>query len=492
MAPSARLDTEIPRLLPAFLPTQRWFAGKGHVIQNVDLDDAAWLGDAPHRRALAIVGIRYADGTADRYAMVLGFAHDCADLPVVGRVGDGAAATWMVEAASDPDGALALLRGFARLDDVPTLRGGRLHYGDSSAAGRARARTAEPRDVRPVGRDQSNSSVRVGGALVFKLFRKLETGENPELELGRFLTTRTTFRAMPTLHGSLSYVSPRGEWSTLALLQDWIDSRADGWTSVVDRLGQPAAGVAGASLAPDMHLLGVITADLHAALGADTKDPAFAPEPATAADVEAWRASLQARATRVFSLVERHVHRWTGDARRLGEALLDLRRGEAVVAEVSPPVASPGFHKIRIHGDYHLGQTLKTADGFALVDFEGEPGRPVAERRLKHCALKDVAGMLRSFDYAVEAARGANAADDLTATRRLREPFLEGYLTAAVGRGAVFLPSGRPAIESWVAFFEIEKALYEVEYELDNRPARVATPLRGSLRLLGTRPSPGG
>lgn len=272
----------------------------------------------------------------------------------------------------------------------------------------------------------------------------------------------------------------------MGILQDWIESLSDAWTHVVALLRQSATRTSGESLARDLFTLGVTTADLHAALATDTADPAFAPEPVTTADVQAWRASLLERAARTFRLIERQVDGWTGDARRFGEAVLDLRGRTPALMEVPELTTSRGFHKIRVHGDYHLGQVLRTPHGFAVIDFEGEPTRPIAERRLKHCALKDVAGMIRSFDYAIDAAgeQASNGPDDATCLRCLQEAFLDGYLTAAVAHRAAFLPRDRHTIDAWIDFFEVEKALYEVEYEINNRPAWAGIPLRGILRLL--------
>jgi trehalose synthase-fused probable maltokinase len=340
--------------------------------------------------------------------------------------------------------------------------------------------------VRAVGTEQSNTSVRVGGTLVFKLFRRLDAGENPELEVGRFLATRTTFRDMPMLRGSVTYVSPRGAPSTVGVLQDWIESRGDGWSHVLSLLRQRPPGRQ--ELEEDLFGLGRTTAAFHAALASDPADAAFAPEPVTAADVEKWASGLQACAARVVDLVERGHAAWHDEAQRLGRSLVDRRREAGVLAR-APGIdgARARFHKIRLHGDFHLGQTLRTADGFVLIDFEGEPARSLQERRLKHCALKDVAGMLRSFDYAVatadEQTRGRDA-DDLSGG--LRSAFLDGYFSSTA-TACPFLPENRAVATAWIHFFEAEKALYEVEYELNNRPAWVHIPLRGLLQILRGR-----
>jgi trehalose synthase-fused probable maltokinase len=365
--------------------------------------------------------------------------------------------------------------------------GGTLRYGDADdMTGRAVGEAGEQQTITPLGAEQSNTSLRFDRTLVFKLVRRLENGENPELEVSRFLSTRTTFRAAALLRGSLTYTPRSGESSTIGILQDWIDSSGDGWAHVVASLRRPDAWPSAEPLLPDLRALAATTADFHAALASDPATPAFAPEPMTVADVETWRASLLARAARTFGLIERRFTEWTGDVRRLSEALLDLRGRLATLAAAPDSMPLDAFCKIRIHGDYHLGQALRTRHGFVLIDFEGEPARPLADRRLKHCALKDVAGMIRSFDYAVAVAcdGGCGELDSEACTRRLRESFVDAYVARAMERRVAFLPHDRRAIEAWIDFFEIEKALYEVEYEINNRPAWVRIPLSGLVRIL--------
>jgi trehalose synthase-fused probable maltokinase len=169
----------------------------------------------------------------------------------------------------------------------------------------------------------------------------------------------------------------------------------------------------------------------------------------------------------------------------LAQAVVGLQhRVAALVPDSDLNDQDGGFVKIRIHGDYHLGQTLKTDAGFIVIDFEGEPARPLDERRVKQCALKDVAGMLRSLDYAVETAR-AGAPEPAADLGSLRQAFLEGYLASALPAHAAFLPRNRSRVAAWLACFEAEKALYEVEYEINNRPTWVHMPLSGLLDILG-------
>ena len=252
------------------------------------------------------------------------------------------------------------------------------------------------------------------------------------------------------------------------MLQEWRDNGGDGWKYVVGALA--ADDTARAALAHDLRALGVTTAELHAALASDPRRAAFAPEAVSDADRASWAADLRARLERVARRLHEAEGSFAEPARHLVAAL-----NEAPTRALAAPPG--GFTKIRIHGDFHLGQTLRTDDGFVVIDFEGEPARPLAERRAKHSALKDVAGMLRSFDYAVETAQAPRVVE-----ATLRDAFLDGYFARA--GDAAFLPGEDSARVAWIDFFELEKALYEVEYELDHRPDWIHIPLRGVRRLV--------
>jgi trehalose synthase-fused probable maltokinase len=314
----------------------------------------------------------------------------------------------------------------------------------------------------------------------------LEDGENPELEIGRFLATRTGFQDIPFLRGSLTYVSAHGQPATVGVLQDWIESRGDGWGHVVALLRQRGDESAVKALREDAFVLGRVTAHLHRALASSSVETAFAPEPTTAGDVARWRKSVVERALRATSLVERQMASWPPPVRQLGETFLERSRNLDVLPGVRDQTGYL-FQKIRVHGDYHLGQTLRTKTGFVVIDFEGEPARSRAERRAKQPALKDVAGMLRSFDYAVQVARvdSAPRAGDASITQVLRHRFLDGYLTTVADARPQFVPADPAAVRAWTDFFELEKALYEIEYETNNRPAWAHVPLRGLVRLMG-------
>ena len=425
-------------------------------------------------------------GGGERYALVVGIYDAARGCSTIGTI-EWQPGLLAVEAGADGPAVLAVLHGFLTGEPLRGARGGLLTYADATDLAKLVVAPSGggPPAVKPVGLEQSNTSIRLGSSHVFKLFRRLDEGENPQLEIGRFLAG-TNFRSAPKLEGSLTYRAPDGRTATLGLLEDWIANGGDGWSHVVAQLERAARDESGIDeLAQDMLLLGTTTADCHAALASDPSSEAFAPEPVTPADVRIWRAGLLAQADRAMALIEQHHTRWSDEAAELGRSLL---RGRVDVPQPVPGEdlgLGQAFLKIRVHGDYHLGQTLKTAKGFALIDFEGEPARPLEDRRQKQCALKDVAGMMRSFEYATQTVveRMGSAPGAPLSASGLRAAFVEGYLGRARTCGATFLPSAPDAVASWIRFFELEKALYEVEYEVNNRPAWVHIPLRGITRI---------
>lgn len=484
----ASLEASLPRLLPSLLPGCRWFAGKARRIESTWLEAAVPVGkDDESPCALVLAGVCYADDTRERYALLVALVRHDAGLPVLGTLAAEQVGGVLVEAMSDPDSVRSLLRGCGASGPLRSPGGGTLAYSDwSPRAQRLCGDGATPVDVTPLGGEQSNSSVRVGRDFVFKLFRKLDEGENPEVEVGRYLAAATTFRAAPPLHGALTYVSPAGVLSTVGVLQEWVENQGDGWRYVLARLRQHAAGEVDTGLISDLQELGQVTAAFHQALAGDSDDAAFAPELATPGDTEQWQSAFDARTAHARELLTRSLSAWPDESQRLGLAVADALGGGAPARVPQVSARDEQFRKIRIHGDYHLGQTMKTARGFVLIDFEGEPGRPLAERRVKHCALKDVAGMLRSLDYAVESLGQELPALTADLPALLRSAFLDGYMTPSVAEPMrrAHLPRSRAVVERWVDFFEMEKALYELEYEINNRPAWVQVPLRGILRIL--------
>jgi predicted trehalose synthase len=422
--------------LAGWIAGQRWFAAKTRRIVAVDVEDGVPLGPG----VLWIARVVLDDGGRDRYAVPLLEGPPVAD------------------ALDDPAFCRALLGLIAG--------GGRVrgHRGEVSGAPTRAFPAGLPADVgaRRLGGEQSNTSVVFGDALILKHFRRLARGQNPEVEITRFLTERTEFRHTPRLAGSLEYRDEAGDCA-LAVAQELVRDARDGWRWLLDRL---AAG--DAALGP-LRRLGRTTAALHLALASDPHDPEFAPQPITTTDVAAWTEAVQRQLDAARAALGGRVP--AGVPTRLDAAGLGALVGAA---------------KIRHHGDFHLGQTLAVREGedFRLIDFEGEPLRPLEERRRRHTPLRDVAGMLRSLGYAAASAR-APASWEPDA----RRAFLEGYRAAA--GVAPFLVADDAAFACAVAVLEVEKAAYEVVYEANNRPDWIDIPVRGVIRAARAIAAPG-
>ncbi len=410
-------------VLAAWLAGQRWFASKSVGIAEVALEDGIPVGPG----TIWIARVTLADGATDRYALSL--------LP----------GEQPVDALDDPAFCNALL---------DLARGG-VARGEVGEAVGAPARgwpetlpaTLPPRRV---GGEQSNTSILFGDALVLKAFRRLAPGVNPEIEMTRFLTERTAFRHTPALAGAVEYHDGHGRWA-LAVVQQLVTGARDAWAWLLERVA------AGDDVAPALALLGRHTGALHLALASDGADPAFAPEPITADDVARWTTAVQRQL----------------DAAR---AVLRGRVPDGFPAKVSGDglAGLVGAVKTRHHGDFHLGQVLAVRGGedFAIIDYEGEPLRPLDERRAKHTPLRDVAGLLRSLAYAAATARAAPAWEPAA-----RRAFLDGYREGAAG--GAFLPRDDAAFLRAVAVLEVEKAAYEIVYEANNRPDWLPIPVAG-------------
>jgi len=483
---AAALERAVAGELPPALPRQRWFGAKGRAITGARLRDCGALGD---RAWLTLVDVTFAQGPDETYAVPLVLGGDggapgalslTLDLDgTPARAGD---------AFDDPGFCLELLTACEREATLPTVHGGTVRFARTECFPRlARATSITPRRLTG---EQSNTCVAYGDLLVVKGLRRVEPGPTLDYEVGAFLTFRARFPHVPPLAGAIEYVPAAGEVTTLGTLQRYVPSHGDGWSWVVGQLGQlePAQ-----SDEPSEHVfhelsrLGVVTAALHGALASDARDAAFAPEPLTPGDAAAWGERVAEDVRRTCGVVRSRLaalpRELEGDAR----ALLASERALVARTRDLGALGAEQCAKIRIHGDYHLGQTLRIDTGFVILDFEGEPARPVAERRRKQCALVDVAGMLRSLDYAVHAALGPTGVPPLGGERWVRRAtasFLEGYLEEIARAPARLLPASPSGFARALSVFELDRALYEVRYELDNRPTWLGIPLRGLARLL--------
>ena len=525
----------VAEALPRYLAGRRWFAGKARDVKGVTLVDTVPFPVDGGAACLALVQVSYREGAAETYQLVLGFASGERAEQVKGHAPGAVIAELAVrdrrremrgilyDVIEDRGTALALLDLIAR---QRKLKGG---HGE---VGGRRARAFRPKEIepgsvepRPLSAEQSNSSVVYGEQLVLKLFRKLDEGVNPDLEIGLMLTERARFPYAPPTVGFLEYRTGRRHCCTLAALQGFVPSEGDAWEYTTGEVGRyfdgavirhreevvpvPPAGVlalvgeAPTPLAGEMigayletaRLLGQRTAELHLALAGVEDDPAFTPEPFSTLYQRSLYQSMRNLSNRVFRLLEERLATLPKDARAEAEAVRAL---EPKVARIFRAITDRRITALRqrYHGDYHLGQVLHTGRDVVIIDFEGEPARPISERRIKGSPLRDVAGMLRSFDYAahyVLATRAAAAVarpEELAAAetwaqfwrRWVSGAFLTTYLETA-GK-ARFLPKAREELELLLTVFLLEKAIYELGYELNNRPDWVRVPVRGIAQLV--------
>lgn len=475
--------------LGSFLCERRWFGGKGHAPTAVRFRDAIPLFDG----GAAITRVEVDEGPEQTATY---------QLPLAARVeGEADADTPLGSLASvdSQEGPGILVDGLDD-DDVRTRLGDALCRGAEFANGKARWRIdpVAPHDEargrsRLMRAEQSNTSVAFGDRSIFKLYRRLAPGKNPDVEIGEFLAHQGRFRNVPRLLATIRFVDD-GEETVAGMLQEFVPSRGDAWAFALERARAEAKGADAPrdeSFASSARRLGQVTRALHEALAADDGDPDFAPEPATREDALDWGERV-ARQVELAGeqLADRAAHGDLSDdawplARVCLESLPDaLGRARRIAASFDTGAGA----KIRHHGDYHLGQVLVTDDGdFVILDFEGEPARPLVERRRRHCPLRDVAGMVRSISYA---AASVGREHDPPAEAALvhwehasREAFLDGYFGA---RLPSFLPQSTPAARRLLDLFEIEKAFYELSYEVSHRPDWVAIPLRGIATTLAS------
>jgi len=527
--------------LAGYVRGRRWFGAKARRLRAVQLREAIRFPYGSEVAYVALVAVQYAEGDPETYALPLAFASGdraaqaLRDTPhaVVARLrlgGDGPQGV-LYDALVESAFSAALLEAITRRHRIRGAAG-ELAVVHTQAFRRVVGAPPPPAPA-PVRAEQSNTSVVYGDRAILKLFRRLEPGQNLDLEVGRFLTERAAFPHTPAVAAAVEYRPARGDATTLAVLQQFVPNEGDAWRYTLDALdryceralAERAEGAAGTDLATDepilalaarplpdavyaeigeyanrAELLGQRTAELHEALASDPTDPAFAPEPMTPFDQRSLYQSGRALARQTLLVLRKNLRTLPDELQAAAQQIVDAE-GALLARFHSVLGRKPSGMRIRVHGDYHLGQVLYTGKDFVIIDFEGEPARTLTERRLKRSALRDVAGMLRSFHYAAhtalhaQAERGAvsqlpGAFGSLEARvgvwrRWACAAFLRGYLEAA--GGAAFLPRTREEIQALLDVHLLEKAVYELRYELNNRPAWVGIPIEGILELLSGR-----
>jgi len=501
------------RVLLDYFGARRWFAAKDAHIAGIEISplaempfdrttalfavaDVALDGGKEHQRYAVPLAVTWDDGADDRLAALIPYT--------LARVRRAAKVGLLHDAMADDTFVRELVASVQANRQIECPGGGQLVFTSTRAF---------PADV-DIGslqiqrsmHEQSNTSVRLGDAMVLKLYRRLQEGIHPEIEIGTYLTEEAGYANTPPVIGSLTYVDAKGKSTGLAILSAFVANQGDGWTVTLEYLRRffeaadllSAEALGEANERHNMFLvriegLGRRVAELHRAFAMPTKDPAFAAESVTEHDLDLWRDSILHQARSAIAALGRLQPQMTGPYRELARNFRKNRR--ALMARVRAAVPPhEDLVKTRCHGDLHLGQVMAAHDDFFIVDFEGEPSRPIAERRRKHIPLRDVAGMLRSFDYAAASVlqeRAAIRPDSVGALRpwsddwrrRVKQAFIAGY-REAIG-DCVSFPRDEALVRQLLDLFTLEKALYEICYEAANRPEWVHIPLADAVEMIG-------
>jgi len=494
-------------IAPRYIATQRWFAGKTDRIAGAFLRDVVALDDKAGRGAflLAIVDVSLKGRGQQSYFLPMAFSDGADDalLPyALARVRRGRQTGLVFGASEDPGFAVAMVEAIRSGAELTATEGGRLRFS---------ATTRFPAEIDPsehrvqrLSADQSNTSIGIGNEMMLKAFRLLQPGIHPEIEMGRYLTEVADYKNTPPLLGVVEYVDPDDTATALAILQGFVVNQGDAASVALEdlkheldmRLVLTDGDTPG--LEPKsrfLHLaeqIGLRTGELHAALARETDDPAFAPEPLAAKDCEAQLAIAMQQAEQAFDLLKSAEH-----PTEIQVELLKRKR-ECLALLKKLAKAPRSASKMRVHGDYHLGQVLVAEDDVVIVDFEGEPGTSSDHRRKKDHPLRDVAGMLRSFAYIAETAPrslaerfGEVSTDALEAAatwrRQCEDAFMAAYEGSA-GKSRAWVRSA-PDRRRLLRFHLLARALYEVNYEANNRPDWIDLPARGVLEILDSEKS---
>jgi maltokinase len=449
--------------LADWVTSQRWFSSKSRDVSELHVLDLVVLSQADPVVAIVIVEARFDAGTHELYQVPIAVRPRSSgwDQGVIVATDEHVVYDALLDEAADA----VLGRQFSAATQIERPSGCLRFHWDPEVAPPSPAPT-----VRAMGAEQSNSSVVLDERLALKVFRRIQPGINPELEMLRVLAAHG-FTNIAALTGWYGYTGELMD-ATLGVVQRFVGDSRDGWELA---LGALEAGEV--SFLARLGELGSATGRMHATLAAVSEDPAFAPEEPTMEKLSLLSATIDEQIERVF-----------GDLPALPALEPIAGRGEEVRDHLqSLSHVGIGGRLIRVHGDFHLAQTVFGPDGWVILDFEGEPARPLLERRRKRSPLRDVAGMVRSFAYAASAARllrGAQVPDDWEMEARRR--FLDAYMTSI---DPSILPAGESAIGKLLAIFELERAIYELRYELDNRPDWVGIPVACIARLLGQMPA---
>ncbi|MFC1939470.1 maltose alpha-D-glucosyltransferase [Chloroflexota bacterium] len=522
--------------LLGYVRQRRWFGSKARYIRSSQIQDVIAIPYDSSVAHLILLRIDYSEGEPETYLLPITFASgerasqimDKLPQAVVAHLnlrGKSASNEGVIyDAMAEPDFRNALLNAMARRQRFKGGKGEAVATYTKSVFRRIRGPASKPLESSLLKGEQSNTSAVYGDRFKLKIFRRLEEGVSPELEIGRFLTGKEPFPNAPPVAGVIEYQTRRAEPITLAILHGYVHNEGDAWQYTLDSLGHyfeqvlanPGVEVpmpVGASLldisdenVPDViadsigpylfsaQLLGQRTAELHLTLASAIDEPNFVPEPFSVTYQRSLSHGMRGFAIQILQLLRQRLRRLPDDVKADAQKVLILE--DVIIGRFRDiPKRKISGMRTRCHGDYHLGQVLYTGKDFVIIDFEGEPARHLGERRIKRSPLRDIAGMIRSFHYAVHFALRGQAPtvlrpEDIPMLEEWAEAwylwvsatFLKSYLDIMLD--TPILPQTREGIKVILDAYLLDKALYEVNYELNNRPDWVGLPLQGILQVL--------
>ena len=509
----ARIESKI---LPEYIHNCRWFGAKARTLRHMRVHEQSPLSAEPDAAEFWFVEVSYLDGPNETYALPVKIAvgdaahaiSQSAPHAVIARF-DGAEEAVLFDAVWDAEFREKLFRLMLDRQRAPGKNG---HLVGTVSQAFLQTAAEKVPSSHVLSGEQSNSSMLFENKFFLKLYRKLEDGVNPDVEVTRFLTERGNFPNVPTFGGAIEYRREKSEPTVVCLLQSAITSENDAWLMTLDHVGRYYERVLGrkadlqnqtappgalldeliGGVYPEKAmLLGQRTAELHRALASADDDRAFAPEPFNAMAQRSAYQNMRALLRRNFALLQKKLpdlsEAFREEAKQVLATESRIHEREKRLLDRKANAA-----KIRIHGDYHLGQVLYTGKDFVILDFEGEPARALSERKLKRSALRDVAGMMRSFQYAAYSAlwQPAMRSEDVPFLerwadlwyRQMSSVFLQSYLQTTPG--AIFVPQNSDDLQILLEAYLLDKAVYEIGYELNNRPDWVVIPIRGIKHIL--------
>jgi maltose alpha-D-glucosyltransferase / alpha-amylase len=485
-------------VLPSYLTKRRWFSAKDQTIKSATVRYLAPLPGGDREVLLAEIETQ---ADHDRHRWLLPLSVMWEDEPPIAlpgqlalaRVRRGRRTGLLTDAFSLPAFAHQMLDALAEGRQIETSDGTIVFEPTGGFADRLRRPDSAP--ILWITAEQSNSSLIVDDTVMLKIFRRVSPGIHPESEMNRYLTRRG-FANAPAHYGEVVRVTEKGERNALAVAQAFVRNQGDAWSWTLDQFNRALEDLSSredggedredkfADYTAVAAAIGKRLGEMHAVLAQPSDDPAFAPETAAKDDVEVWLARATTLLDQAFTALKRHTD-WPDESVEARAKLLLSQQQPLVKALRTLAQAGIGTLKTRIHGDFHLGQVLVTSGDAYIIDFEGEPGQPLVERRAKSSPLRDVAGLLRSFDYAAAAALDPNNATAARLSAQDRETFVTRLRISAQKAflDAYFPSSGQERSDTLLEFFLLEKAAYELGYEAANRPAWLPIPLNGLARL---------